>query len=129
MQRVHKYISPEIVEKMRAAIDDAMGNEVFFVGYIEDDLIVHEVDVAARGNEMAVPAIMKLAREADVVIHNHPSGMLTPSDADMSIAAQLDDFSVAFYIVNNKVTDIYVVVEPFQKKELIRLKQNKLKPC
>ena len=126
MQRVHKYISPEIVEKMRAAIDDAMGNEVFFVGYIEDDLIVHEVDVAARGNEMAVPAIMKLAREADVVIHNHPSGMLTPSDADMSIAAQLDDFSVAFYIVNNKVTDIYVVVEPFQKKELIPLETEQI---
>lgn len=94
------------------------GNEVFFVGYTEEDLIVHKIDVIARGNESAVPAVLKIAREADVVIHNHPSGLLKPSAADLSIASGLDRFSVAFYIVNNIVSDIYVVVEPFKKKKL-----------
>ena len=55
------------------------------------------------------------------MVINHPSGDLTPSEADLSIAGRLDAFRVAFYIVNNAVTDIYVVVEPFEKREKIAL--------
>jgi len=106
---------------MRDEIADSDGNEVFFVGWVDDDLLVHDVQAVARGNESAVPAIMKLAQEADVVIHNHPSGGLKPSEPDLNIAARLDDFSVAFYIVNNDVDDIYAVVEPFAKKNVKKL--------
>ncbi len=118
---IEKYISPEAIETMRQAIAEAGGNEVFFVGYTEEDLIVHKVDAVARGNESAVPAILKIAREADVVIHNHPSGMLKPSSPDLNIASGLDSFSVAFYIVNNDVDDVYVVVEPFAKRDKVLL--------
>jgi ATP-dependent DNA helicase DinG len=118
MPDISKYISPDICTRMRDAITDTGGNEVFFVGWIDDDLIVHDIQVVARGNEGAVPAIMKIAQDADVVIHNHPSGFLKPSDADLNIAGRLDDFSVAFYIVNNPVDDIYAVVEPFAKREV-----------
>ncbi len=112
---------------MRESIREAGGNEVFFVGYTEEDLVAHQVDVVARGNEMAVPAVMEVAREADVVVHNHPSGDLTPSEADLAIATQLDTYRVAFYIVNNKADNIYVVVEPFAKKEIIPLDTEAIK--
>ena len=46
------------------------------------------------------------------MIHNHPSGSLQPSDADLSVASALGNNGVGAYIVNNPVTDIYVVVEP-----------------
>ena len=118
---IHKYIAPEAIRTIRDAIQEADGNEVFFVGYTEEDLVVHKVDVVARGHETAVPAVLKLAREADVVIHNHPSGLLRPSDADLSIAAGLDSFSVAFFIVNNNADDVYVVVEPFAKHKRVAL--------
>ncbi|MBN2410346.1 DEAD/DEAH box helicase family protein [candidate division KSB1 bacterium] len=118
MSKVDKYLSIEVIESIQQAVLETGGNEVFFVGYTEEDLIVHKIDVIARGNESAVPAVLKIAREADVVIHNHPSGLLKPSAADLSIASGLDRFSVAFYIVNNIVSDIYVVVEPFKKKKL-----------
>ena len=121
MPDISKYLAPEICAKMRDEIEDSNGNEVFFVGWVDDDLIVHDVQAAARGNESAVPAIMKLAQEADVVIHNHPSGGLKPSEPDLNIAARLDAFSVAFYIVNNDVEDIYAVVEPFAKKDVKKL--------
>jgi len=121
MPDISKYFSAAVVQKMRAAIEQAGGNEVFFVGYTEEDLIVHEVVVAARGHKSAVPAVMKVAVEADVVIHNHPSGGLTPSDADLAIASALDSFSVAFYIVDNEVQNLYVVVEPFAKHEKVAI--------
>lgn len=117
MKNISAYIAKDVCLRMAEEIRAAGGNEVFFLGYLDDDLIVHDVVPAARGNEAAVPAVMQAAREADVVIHNHPSGPLTPSDADLSIAARLADFSVAFYIVNNRVDDLYVVVEPFAPTE------------
>ena len=117
MPNISKYIAEKVCELLEEEIALANGNEVFFVGWVDDDLRVHDAQVVARGNQGAVPAIMKLAQEADVVIHNHPSGELRPSDADLNIAARLDAFSVAFYIVNNMADDVYVVVEPFTKGE------------
>jgi ATP-dependent DNA helicase DinG len=121
MTHVERYLAPTVITQMQNAIAEAQGNEVFFVGYTEEDLIVHVVDVIARGNEIAVPAVLEIARDADVVIHNHPSGYLSPSNADLQIAMSLDDYSVAFYIVNNPVDNIYVVVEPFKKSETTQL--------
>jgi ATP-dependent DNA helicase DinG len=121
MSDITKYIAADMCAKMLDEIKDSSGNEVFFVGWVDDDLLVHDVQAVARGHESAVPAIMKLAQEADVVIHNHPSGGLKPSEADVNIASRLDDFSVAFYIVNNQVDDIYAVVEPFVKRDVKNL--------
>jgi len=127
LSNIKKYFSQTAAATMKNAIQEAGGNEVFFVGYTEEDLIVHKVDVVARGNKSAVPAVLQKAREADVVIHNHPSGFLKPSDADLAIAASLDAFSVAFYIINNQADDVYVVVEPFKKKKHIPVAADKLK--
>lgn len=127
MANIKKYFSTTAAEVMKKAIAEAGGNEVFFVGYTEEDLIVHKVDAVARGNESAVPAVLKKAREADVVIHNHPSGLLKPSNADLAIAASLNKFSVAFYIINNKADDLYVVVEPFKKEKNIPVAADQLK--
>ena len=121
MPDITKYIAAEMRSKMRDEIAESNGNEVFFVGWVDDDLLVHDVQAVARGNENAVPAIMNIAQEADVVLHNHPSGGLKPSEPDLNIASRLDDFSVAFYIINNEVDDIYAVVEPFAKKDVKKL--------
>src|SRR6185295_11430685 len=95
-----------------AAIADAGGNEVFLLGTLDDAQITTSVRVLARGNRHAVPALLQVPRPGEVVIHNHPSGTLQPSDADLNVAAALGNNGVGTYIVNNAVTDIYVVVEP-----------------
>jgi len=126
MAEVSKYITPEAAAKIRREIAEAGGNEVYLLGYLDGSLRVTDVDVVARGNEAAVPAILQLASSGDVVIHNHPSGDLTPSDADLSIAARLGAEDVACYIVNNDVTAIYVVVEPFPAREIVRLDEREV---
>jgi ATP-dependent DNA helicase DinG len=96
---------------LRAAIVDAGGNEVFVLGTLAGGL-VSEIRVLARGNRAAVPAIMQVPRPGEVVIHNHPSGQLVPSDADLAIASALGNNGVGAYIVDGDVADVYVVVEP-----------------
>ncbi|MDZ7336025.1 MAG: DEAD/DEAH box helicase [candidate division KSB1 bacterium] len=118
---IENYISPEAIEFIRTAIQEAGGNEVFFVGKTNDLLVVEQVMVIARGNEFAVPVVRDIAARSDVVIHNHPSGELTPSTNDMAIAHELARDEVASYIVNNEVDRIYVVIEPFRREEEVTL--------
>lgn len=105
------------IEAIRDAIRDADGNEVFLLGSLDDAGRVDSVRVLARGHRSAVPAILKVPRPGEVVIHNHPSGVLTPSDADLEIAAALGQDAVGAYIVDNPVTAVYAVVEPHRNVE------------
>lgn len=109
------------------SVQEASGNEVFFVGSFNGGAVIDEVMVVARGNSYAVPAVIDAVRPGEVVIHNHPSGDLTPSAEDLQIASVLGNEGVGFYIVNNNVSEVYVVVEPFSRKEIEPLDIEKVK--
>ncbi|HYV97897.1 MAG TPA: helicase C-terminal domain-containing protein [Gemmatimonadaceae bacterium] len=96
---------------LRAAIRLAGGREVCFVGSVDDSGVVQTVRVVARGGVAQVLALPGFARRGEMLIHNHPSGMLEPSDADMQIAARMHDDGIGFGIVDNEASRMYVVVE------------------
>jgi ATP-dependent DNA helicase DinG len=125
--KIKSYLSDDAMAYMRPHIRDAGGNEVFFLGKTEGKGIVESAQVVARGNKNLVPAITNIAHTGDVVIHNHPSGVLQPSEPDAMIASQLGNEGIGFFIVNNGVTDIYVVVEPQKPKETALLSMPNLK--
>ena len=106
----------EAAQALRAAIDEAGGVEVFAIGDVDDRGRVKDLEVHCRGTEGAVPALMQRPRPGQVVIHNHPSGVLTPSDADFSLANQYGDEGIGVVIVDSKVTRDNWVVEPAKKK-------------
>ncbi len=118
--------NPEIIQKIQTEIHIASGNEVFFVGNLDENSILNDVKVLARGNEYSVPAIIDSASAGQVVLHNHPSGNLTPSEQDIHLASIFGNNGVGFLIINNHVSDLYTVVEPFQKKEYSALNVSKL---
>ena len=126
MEKVTKYLSNYAIEEVRNEIREAHGNEVFFVGKTNKDKIVEQVKLIARGSEFAVPVVRKQAAASDVIIHNHPSGNLTPSENDLHISSTLGEIGISSYIVNNKVDDIYVIVEPFDKEEIKLLNLDKI---
>ncbi|OEU73372.1 MAG: helicase [Desulfuromonadales bacterium C00003068] len=107
---------------MRQAIADSHGNEVFFLGHTDTNLSIWSVTVLARGNKESVPALLSRCHSGDTVIHNHPSGNLTPSNADLSIAATLGEQGIGFHIVDNTVENVYKVVEacPPQAQQLLK---------
>ncbi len=117
----HHHFSEEAQLATRAAIRDAGGNEVFLLGTLDDSGAVASVRVLARGNRGAVPALLQIPRPGEVVIHNHPSGDLTPSGADLDIASALGNDAVGAFIVDNDVRSIYVVVEPHRPESTTRI--------
>lgn len=118
MPDVTEYMDPAVAGFIKDAIIEAGGNEVFFIGSCGPDRKVIRASVAARGDDSSVPAVAMSASVGDVVIHNHPSGDLTPSGADLSIAATLGSRGVGFFIVDNAASSVYAVVEPFASESL-----------
>jgi len=116
---VHKdFFSESVKSTIQSTINEASGNEVFFVGSFSKRYLIEDVRVVARGNDYSVPAVIESAKPGDVVIHNHPSGTLTPSDQDIQIASVFGNQGVGFLIVNNSASQVYVVVEPFFEREI-----------
>jgi len=126
MPEAINYIEPDVCEFIRRSIDEAGGNEVFFIGSCGEGRKVSSALVMARGDDSSVPAIAQSAAVGDVVIHNHPDGPLTPSGADIGIASMLGSRGVGFLIVDNKAADVYAVVEPFTKEALKPLDEGRI---
>lgn len=118
---IENYFTPEAAKFIREAITEAYGNEVFFVGKVDETSLVCDVKVLARGNRQAVPAILDSAKTGNVVVHNHPSGNLEPSPQDVAVASAFGNKGVGFYIVDSEVEKVYVVVEPFVPGETVRV--------
>jgi ATP-dependent DNA helicase DinG len=106
---------------MRAAIRMAGGREVCFVSTLDEDGVVQTARVAARGNVESVLALPGFARRGEMLLHNHPSGLLEPSGADYDVAARMHDDGIGFGIIDNDATSLYVVVEVPTVDERIRL--------
>jgi ATP-dependent DNA helicase DinG len=106
------------LQQLRSEIAACGGNEVFFLGTTDAAKVVVAVEPLARGNRDTVAAIMITASFGDVVIHNHPSGNLTPSPADLEIAATMGNQGIGFYIIDNGVQQVYQAVSPFARKKV-----------
>ncbi|MDR0583955.1 MAG: ATP-dependent DNA helicase DinG [Treponema sp.] len=133
MQAVRRF-SEQCLSQLRAAIADAGGNEVFALGRLDDKGIVRRIRITARGNEGQVLAWgiedMKEGEDPgsppDVFIHNHPSGLLTPSDNDLAIAGKAAESGVGAYIVDNQVERVYVVAEPVRRRKQKKLNAERI---
>ncbi len=116
---IARLLTDRSAAEMRAAIAEAGGNEVFALARRDGDTgLFSEVRVVARGHSFATPAIVDVAEHGDVALHNHPSGNLTPSSADLKVASMFADRGVGFAIVDSPVERVYVVVEPFSEGAL-----------
>lgn len=117
-----RHFLPDAVKDLKRLVAEHGGNEVFFVGRpAEITGKIGAVEAVARGNGHSVPAILDIAREGEVVIHNHPSGVLIPSEADLSLASHYGNCGVGFLIIDNTAEQVLVVVKPFTRRPKERL--------
>ena len=114
-------LAPAVRELVRAEIAAAHGREVSFVAHPDANGLIVAARAVARGTVDAVLALPGIAERGELLLHNHPSGVLEPSGADLSVAARLHDGGVGFAIVDNAVTDCYVVVECPRPRATTRL--------
>src|SRR5207253_608430 len=89
---------------MRTAIRLAHGREVCFVCTLDDHGVLQTSRVVSRGGVASVLALPGIASRGEMLVHNHPSGELSPSDADNDVAARLHLDGIGFGIIDNTAT-------------------------
>jgi ATP-dependent DNA helicase DinG len=116
----------DAARRIREEIERAGGREVCFLADVDERRRVHDPRAVSRGNFEAVLVAARDASEGGVMLHNHPSGVLEPSDADMRVASQLYERGLGTAIVDNAASRLYVVVEPPEPRERVPLDPNAL---
>ena len=114
-------IAPGVRAYLASEIAGAGGREVSFVAAVDRDGVVTSARAVARGTVDCVLALPGVAKRGEMLLHNHPSGRLDPSGADLHVAATLHDGGVGFGIINNAATDLYVVVEVPKAESQVRI--------
>lgn len=104
-------VTPSAATAIRLAIQLAGGREVCFVCTVDAEGVVQSARVVARGDVRSVLALPGFANRGELLVHNHPSGWLEPSSADLEVAARLHDDGIGFAIIDNQASLLYVVVE------------------
>ncbi len=104
-------IARSAVALMRTSISLAGGNEVCFVAALDDDGVIVKARAVARGTVRSVLALPGFGEPGEMLLHNHPSGVLTPSEADLDTAARVHEMGIGFGIINNSADRVYVVAE------------------
>jgi ATP-dependent DNA helicase DinG len=104
-------LTPAAALAMRAAIRLAGGREVCFACTLDDGGAIQTARVVSRGDTRSVLALPGFANRGEMLVHNHPSGVLEPSGPDYEVASRVAGDGIGFAITNNSVSDLYVVVE------------------
>jgi ATP-dependent DNA helicase DinG len=111
-------LAPKVAVAIKAAIRLAQGREVCFVCAVDEEGVLQSARVVSRGDVGRVLALPGFAQRGEMLVHNHPSGILEPSSQDLEIAGRLHDDGIGFAIVDNVAANLYVVVEvPKQREE------------
>lgn len=122
-------LSEAAAKRVRMEIERAGGREVCFLASVDEARVVHRPRAVSRGNFDAVLVAARDAAEGEVMLHNHPSGVLEPSDADMNVAAQIYERGLGTAIVDNAAERIYVVVEPPAPRVRVPIDLDVLESC
>ncbi|NCN04653.1 MAG: DEAD/DEAH box helicase family protein [Spirochaetales bacterium] len=127
-------------EKIQEEIDLAGGREVLFICFSDEDGLIYRVFPLARGDHSQVPASMiQILRgrfadpdlepnpsDARIIVHNHPSGVLFPSKADLEVASILAQEGIGTWIVDNQVQRVFIVNEAYHEPEAEELDDEEL---
>lgn len=124
---VVEIFTEEVIENIKKDIKESIEQEIFILGFIDiDSGKINDYNILARGNINMVPAIISDLKPGSIIIHNHPSGNLSPSAADIRVASRIGNNGIGFAIINNELSDIYVVVEPKIPDEVVELDKNEI---
>ena len=104
-------ILPDVADYLTTEIAHAGGHEVCFVATVAADGTITAARTVARGTPDMVLALPGVADTGDMLLHNHPEGPIEPSAADLTIAAKLHDEGIGFGIIDNDVSELFVVTE------------------
>jgi ATP-dependent DNA helicase DinG len=121
-----EYMTSSVCDYIKTEIEKADHAEVFVVlsrrppapEEEPDEKRFNHAEIVCRGSDVEVPALLSRTVPGNMTLHNHPSGVLKPSRADLHMAGVFGEEGIGSMITDNLVSRIYVLVEAFQPTAL-----------
>lgn len=120
-ENISKYFDENQIEKFRESILKSNGAEVFFG--IDNEGNIYPI---FYGNDDSVIVDFEYIQNYSIIIHNHPSGNLKPSENDNYFARFAAKNGIAFGIINNEVSQIYFVVPPISVRRKVVIEDKEI---
>ena len=105
--------SSSAISMLKHYLDKSRGNEIFIGGLVsENKSTIESVQSIFYGNKDQVLFDLDISTDFDIILHNHPSGILKLSEADALIANECQKLGIGFGIFDNSVIDCYIAIPP-----------------
>ena len=121
MQSTTYILNDEIKKNILAEIKDYEGGEIFFGCTINQEGIITDAESICHGSDDSVLAPYDLVKKFNAILHNHPSGNIKPSEQDLYYAEYLQNEGIGFFIVDNDVQKLNIIVPPIVAKKKKKL--------
>lgn len=104
--------------KLKESLIKSSGNEIFWGCNLDKKgNLIDKVDPIFYGSEESVLFDINISTKYDLVLHNHPSEILEPSENDQKIAYQCMRLSIGFAIIDNSLLQCYFIIPPRSVKK------------
>ncbi|MFN3411037.1 MAG: helicase C-terminal domain-containing protein [Exilispira sp.] len=110
------------ISKLKESLIKSGGNELFWGCNLDKKgNLIDKVEPIFYGSEESVLFDINISTKYDLVLHNHPSGILEPSENDQKIAYQCMRLAIGFAIIDNFLLQCYFIIPPrsIKKREKI----------
>ena len=114
--QIGNYFTPDIIEMVREEIQGNAFNGVLFIGNVNREGKVYEVEALAYSEKDYFPDVNLNSLQGDVIIFNHPTAGdpeagLNPSEIENSVASILEEKNIGFYIIDPYLKVINIVLD------------------
>lgn len=109
---MHKWFTPTAVARLRREIAAAHDAGLIFSASLANDQLT-QIEVFALGD--TADTVVPPGRDKIVLICNHPSGDLTPTGAEITLAARLAREGIGYVIIDNHVRKTYILLVPAEE--------------
>lgn len=107
-QPAGELLAEAALKYMREQIEFNGGMECSFNGFMEPDGKIGSVLLVCSGNRRMTISVL-LDAAVCVLIHNHPSGDISPSSADIAQAVDLANQGIGSWVVDNECTFVHQI--------------------
>ncbi|MGL5904432.1 MAG: ATP-dependent helicase, partial [Cetobacterium sp.] len=116
---IEEKISLDAISKMKMEIEKENGKEMLFRGIPNDVGVIVDIKILTKAKKYTLPTILRKMKKEEVIIFNHSSKHLHPTDGEVEVAANYSTkLDGAAYIVDNSLTELYELVELVQKSNI-----------
>lgn len=125
--KVKSIFSEKAISVLKDSLIKSNGNEVLWGCKLDETKkVIDEIETIFYGSNQSVLFDRSNAIKYDLILHNHPSNIIEPSDEDQHIANICINNAIGFAIIDNNLEECYIVIPPKSLKKRKKVREDEV---